>query len=106
MGELDHSIGRLVTLVLNLWVLLPLAVGPLMYKVKEFMGGSSFGGLRLLGGRHFAGSSYARCCLALTSVQVKQVRPSLTFMFLNFHRPLGLQKLRELLNNNVQICLT
>ena len=27
VGELDYSVGRLVTLVLYLWVLLPLAVG-------------------------------------------------------------------------------
>ena len=40
------------------------------------------------------------------SVQVKQGRSSLIFVFLNFHRPLGLQKTRELLNGDVQICLT
>ena len=37
-----------------------------MCSVEEFMGGSCFGGLCLLGGGHLAGSSYTRCCHALT----------------------------------------
>ena len=37
-----------------------------MCSVEKFMGGSCFGGLRLLGDGHLDGSSYTRCCLPLT----------------------------------------
>ena len=66
-----------------------------MYSVEEFIGGCCFGGLRLLGVGHFAGSLYTRCCLALTSSESHQSKSN--------RLGLGLQKLRELLNSNIQI---
>ena len=45
-----------------------------MCSVDEFMGRSCFGGLRLLGGGHLTGSSYTRCCLAVTGSESDRSR--------------------------------
>ena len=55
-----------------------------MCSVEEFMGGSCFGGLCLLGGGHFAGSSYNRCCLALSCSESHRSRSN-KLAFADFH---------------------
>ena len=47
-----------------------------MCSVEELRGGSHFGGLDLLGREQFAGSSYTRCCLALTCSESHRSRSS------------------------------